>query len=188
MAQARTYKKMKKTTVQLTSLLDLLFVMIFVSLIQNKTLDVKVQTKTKEPKPQTSPVVKTKVKKKKIVPEPQKLITYGVRAEFKFYPTPGNPNLPKGSYVMQGTFNEKNRKLNLGGVSWLNRPAGYDMVPLAGEIEKTHTLFKGKVDFPGCKEFTLRRVKTTANSPISGVWEGVYDCSQGPTGLTLTID
>ena len=64
MAQARTYKKMKKTTVQLTSLLDLLFVMIFVSLIQNKTLDVKVQTKTKEPKPQTSPVVKTKVKKK----------------------------------------------------------------------------------------------------------------------------
>lgn len=180
MRPVRAYKKTKKTTVQLTSLLDLLFVMIFVSLIQQKEIS-PVKSAPKSTK--KAPIVKPKKKK---VTKPV-LKTYVVSASFKFYGTPGNPNIPGGEYMMQGSFDEKTRELKLGGVSWLNRPTGYDMVPLTGKIETTHTLFKGKIDFPGCKLFTLTRKETFANSSISGVWEGIYDCSQGPTGLTLTI-
>lgn len=186
MRPVRVYKKSKKTTVQLTSLLDLLFVMIFVSLIQQKEIvPSKKPIPEKKPKPVAAkPVVKPKPKK----PTPRPVLkTYPVSAVFKFYGTPGNPNIPGGEYMMQGSFDEKTRDLKLGGVNWLNRPPGYDMVPLTGKIEKTHTLFKGKVDFPGCKLFTLTRKETFSHSPISGVWEGIYDCSQGPTGLTLTI-
>ncbi len=183
MRTARVYKKSKKTTVQLTSLLDLLFVMIFVSLIQQKTVTSPVEAKAPAKKVVSTPSPKTKSKQK----TPPAPIKYSVSAIFHFHATAGNPNLPSGTYVMQGSFNEKSRALKLGGVSWVNRPKGYDMVPLSGSIEKTHTLFKGRVDFPGCKLFTLKRVEMISNSPISGKWEGIYDCSQGLTGLTLTI-
>ena len=183
MSTTRVYRKSKKTTVQLTSLLDLLFVMIFVSLIQQKT--------TASPKEAKAPVKKTPVAEPVVsvtkTPTPEALKTYSVRATFNFYGTPGNPNLPSGSYHMQGSFDEKTRSLNLGGISWIQRPTGYDMVPLSGIIEQTHTLFKGRIDSPGCNMFNLRRTKTLSSSPISGEWEGVYDCSQGPTGLKLTI-
>lgn len=185
MGSPRVYKKRKKTTVELTSLLDLLFVMIFVSLIQQKTpTPVTEKPVPKKSTPAPKVVTKKPIPKKPAPVTPKK---YSVSATFHFHPTPGNPNLPSGSYAMQGSFDEKTRALRLGGVSWIKRPKGYDMVPLSGEIEKTETLFKGRVDFPGCKMFNLRRTGLASNSPISGKWEGVYDCSQGPTGLTLTI-
>lgn len=186
MATQRMYKKNKKITVQLTSLLDLLFVMIFVSLIQQKTSTLKSPSiDSTTATPLVREVNKTITESKEVKPEAP--IIYNVRAVFKFYATPGNPNIPSGSYNMQGIFDEKSRSLNLGGVSWNQRPSGYDMVPLSGTIERTHTLFKGRIDSPGCQFFTLRRIKTLNESPISGEWEGVYDCSQGPTGLRLTI-
>lgn len=181
MRSARVYKKPRRTVVELTSLLDLLFVMIFVSLIQQKAPENVTEKTPSKPSPQVKvlPVQK---------PTPKVVKKYRVSATFSFHPTPGNPHLPKGSYQMQGSFDEKTRALKLGGVSWLNRPKGYDMVPLSGTIEETQTLFKGRIDFPGCKLFTLKRAEILLGSPISGKWEGVYDCSQGPTGLTLTID
>lgn len=185
------YKKSKKTTVQLTSLLDLLFVMIFVSLIQQKNIPAKVKEKKiprgkiTKVKITPTPKVKPKIVKKK--PTPVVLKTYTVDAIFHFHSTNSNPNIPSGTYNMKGSFDEKTRKLQLGGVSWINRPKNYDMVPLSGQIEKTDSMFIGRIEFPGCKKFTLRKIQKTQNSPISGTWEGVYDCSQGATGLTLTI-
>lgn len=184
MRSARVYKKTKKTTVQLTSLLDLLFVMIFVSLIQQKTTSSVEKVKPKKEVPPIAQEVPVKIEK----PAPEAPKAFRVSAVFSFYGTPGNPNVPAGSYNMQGVFDERTRELNLGGVSWNQRPENYDMVPLTGKIEGTNTLFKGKVDSPGCRMFTLRRTSTLSNSPISGTWQGVYDCSQGPTGLTLTVE
>lgn len=182
----RNYRSNKKTVVSLTSLLDLLFVMIFVSLIQQKNI-------TKDMKPikkiGKTTFIKTKVKPKKTVkkPTPPILKTYTVEAIFYFHPTNSNPSIPSGTYNMKGSFDEKSRKLALGGVSWVNRPKNYDMVPLSGKIEKGDSLFVGRVEFPGCKMFTLKRIKTISHSPISGTWEGIYECTQGSTGLTLTI-
>lgn len=179
----RTYKRSKKSTVQLTSLLDLLFVMIFVSLTQNKS-PVKTPEPVAAPKPAAKAEVKPEVVAKKPAPTKTK---FSIMATFNFYATAQNPGLPEGSYLMHGSYDQKSGKLHLGGVSWIQRPAHYDMVPLSGKINSDHTLFEGRIEFQGCQKFVLRRQSKTEGSPISGVWTGEYDCTQGATGLTLTI-
>lgn len=190
MSPTRVYKKTKKTTVQLTSLLDLLFVMIFVSLIQQKapTATPKKQT----PKKVTSSKVTVKKAIKKTPPAVKEIKV--ISATFHFYPVSKDARLPdgrlapSGKYLMQGNFDEKTNKLNLVGFSWIDRPTGYDMVPLKGILDSAGTSFKGKVDSPWCKQFTLTRKSRSGNSLINGQWQGVYDCGQGQTGLTLTVE
>ena len=185
MQARRVYKRPKKTAVSLTSLLDLLFVMIFVSLLQQQ----KVKTPpVKETKKGKLTQVKIPVKEKVKTPVVAVPKTYSLNATFNFYPTASNPNIATGTYQMQGSFDEKTRSLRLGGVSWIKRPKDYDMVPLSGTINRANALFTGRIEFIGCKEFSLRKTKAITGNPISGVWEGEYDCSQGATGLTLTID
>lgn len=189
MRAVRVYKKSKKTTVQLTSLLDLLFVMIFVSLIQQKTTS---QKTTKQPVKKVESkkvIVKKAIKKPVPVEKPIQSIT----AIFHFYPVsqgavlPDGRPAPSGKYEMQGNYDTKTMSLNLVGLSWINRPAGYDMVPLKGKLDPSHSTFKGKVDSPWCNIFTLARQDRAANSAVKGTWKGVYDCGQGQTGLTLTV-
>ena len=173
----RVYKKNKKTTVQLTSLLDLLFVMIFVSLIQQKEVSpVKVEVET--PK-------QVVAKKPTPVKPEQKVFT--INATFNFYGTNSNPNLPSGKYLMQGRYEKESGKLQLGGVAWLERPTNYDMVPLSGSLNRTEDTFLGRIEAVGCKKFTLSRKVKASGSPIAGEWVGTYDCAQGETGLTLSI-
>jgi hypothetical protein len=185
----KQYRRNKKTVVSLTSLLDLLFVMIFVSLIQQKTVNIPTPSIKKEGKTTfikaVPKVIPKKTTKKKVTPKVLK--SYTVEAIFSFHATNSNPKIPAGTYKMKGAFDEKTRKLELGGISWINRPKNYDMVPLSGKIEKGDSLFIGRVEFPGCKMFTLKRTQKLNQSPISGTWEGIYDCSQGATGLTLKI-
>jgi len=103
-----------------------------------------------------------------------------------FIPTQSNPSLPSGSYHMNGTFDEATGQLQLGGSSWIKRPANYDMVPLKGNIDKATNTFRGRIEFQGCLEFVLR--KETADQSFRGSWSGTYNCTQGETGLTLTIN
>lgn len=169
----RSYKRPKRQAVSLTSLLDLLFVMIFVSLIQQKTV-------VKE-------APKTKVVAKPAPTKPTKTL-FDVKATFNFYGTDKNPSLPSGKFIMGGRYNKNDGSLNLGGIAWIERPPQYDMVPLSGIIDATKGIFKGRVEAIGCKKFTLTRKLKRSNTPISGEWVGNYDCSQGTTGLTLTIE
>ena len=172
-------KQIKRPVVQLTSLLDLLFVMIFVSLLQTKSTPSNAQAKT-ETKP-----VETKVEPKPApVKEEPKIIP--VTAVFHFYATTRSPEVPTGTYSMRGSYNRENGELELGGSAWINRPAGYDMVPLKGRIGSDET-FTGRIEFQDCEEFTLRRTTRIPGLDIGGNWEGSYVCFQGETGLTLTI-
>jgi hypothetical protein len=177
------YRRPRRTTIQLTSLLDLLFVMIFSSLLQN-SLPVKTKEKVKETV-KAPPVVK-KAPKTPDPPKPKKV--YRLSAKFQFFAIAENPTLPDGTYLMQGSFNTKTRLLRLGGVSWEKRPENYDMVPLSGHIDESNQSFRGRIEFQGCQVFNLKRLTRVGSSPISGVWEGKYSCGQGPTGLKLTID
>lgn len=177
MLNYKPYKRRRRTAVELTSLLDLLFVMIFVSLLQQKDIPPPVA----QPAPEK--IAKSEVKVK--TPEKTK---HSITATFSFYPTAQNPRLPSGSYIMQGSYNSKSRRLKLGGTSWIDRPANYDMVPLSGVIEESGALFTGRIEFIGCKKFTLKRVESGIETPISGIWKGTYNCSQGFTGLTLSIE
>jgi len=180
MRAIRVYKKSRKTTVQLTSLLDLLFVMIFVSLIQQKNIPVKVKEQTQA---KATPKVETPTKKPTPKPRP---VHHIVKATFTFSGSAMHGSVG-GSYMMHGSFNEKTRQLNLGGISWIQRPAGYDMVPLSGKIDETNSIFKGRVDAPNCQSFNLHRIEKVSGPPIAGKWKGTYTCGQGQTGLTLTV-
>lgn len=175
----KVYKRPRRTAVELTSLLDLLFVMIFVSLLQQKEV-------TKPPPPVAKDAPKEVVAT--VTAEAPQKVVFSVTATFQFYGTAQNPNIPKGSYVMQGSFSSKTNDLKLGGVGWLERPESYDMVPLSGTINEAATLFTGRIEFIGCKTFTLKRLTKGSGTPISGDWKGSYDCSQGLTGLTLSIE
>jgi hypothetical protein len=176
-------KRYKKPTVQLTSLLDLLFCMIFVSLLQTKNPPNPQPSEAKIPE-KSPPVISKKIEK----PEPPKVpLIRSVSAIFHFHKTPNNPGLPSGSYAMSGTFETKTRAIKLGGVNWIDRPAGYDMVPLNGVISEDGHQLTGRIEFQDCQTFTLTRTSQQIGKEIAGRWVGVYDCLQGETGLTLTI-
>ena len=193
---SRTYKRRKKATVELTSLLDLLFVMIFVSLLQQKNQSIpkkeKIPPKKKVTKVKQKPVVppkkvvKKKVMKKKIIP---KLASGTIKATFNFYKMGSGPNQSSGQYGMRGWFDAQKRSIQLNGYKWIYRPKQYDMVPLVGTVDKSFSQITGKVDAPFCQTFSLNRVKKgNGVSPVSGVWKGSYTCGQGKSGLTLTVD
>lgn len=179
-------RKRKKPTVQLTSLLDLLFIMIFISLIQSKQLPYMVTLDTESTKMETPEVEVKETERPPPEPKPQPVVE-SITAIFHFYATSQNPDVPTGTYAMEGTFNNDTGELRLGGVSWINRPRGYDMVPLNGEIAPNAAELTGRIEFHGCEQFTLRRTSQISNSHIAGKWEGSYLCTQGETGLTLTI-
>lgn len=175
------YKVRKKPVVQLTSLLDLLFVMIFISLSQQKsTVETKTKVVTKTVTVIKAPKVETPSKPKKVV--------HSIKALFNFYATAGNPGIPEGTYRMSGIYNSETGELSLGGMEWVVQPKNYDMVPLKGKVESSQDFFTGRIQFQGCKQFSLRRESKGSGNPISGTWKGQYDCSQGVTGLTLTIE
>jgi hypothetical protein len=155
--------------------------MIFISLLQTKhpVSEAKAEPKKEESKPRRQ---KTPVK-----PTPEKPAVLALNAVFHFHATPSNPNLPSGKFAMNGSYDPKTGALRLGGISWIDRPEGYDMIPLNGIIDPGTGQFTGRIEFAGCQQFTLVRTSKTSQSPIAGKWEGRYVCSQGETGLTLTI-
>lgn len=181
-------KKLKKPVVQLTSLLDLLFVMIFVLLLQSKATPTKADA-TPKPSPAPAPVAKVEKTKPKPrpTPEPAKPTKISIGAVFHFYATAKSPNVPTGIYSMQGTYNTKSGDLKLGGTNWIKRPQHYDMVPLSGSIDEKTGTFTGRIEFQDCKEFNLYKTQSDSGSPVAGKWEGTYTCGQGETGLTLTL-
>lgn len=184
----RQFKRAKKGAVQLTSLLDLLFVMIFVSLLQQKEVTPAPMAKTKV-KVETKIVEKVveKIIYKERQPKTEKKIVHSVKADFYFYSVQGQQF--SGKYLMEGIYNNETGNINLGSVKWIDRPAfDIGMVPLSGTISKDKSSFTGRVEFTGCKEFSLKRVTVEKGaSKISGQWKGTYTCAQGQTGLTLTI-
>jgi len=72
---------------------------------------------------------------------------------------------------------------------WINQPDGYEMVDLRSPPPSGDTLQGAIVgDGPGCTTFAVTNSAATPPLPdIAGVWTGTYTCSQGLTGLRLTI-
>ncbi len=152
------------------------------------------QSKTTTAVAESEPVakeIKKETKEKKPTPSPppvsQKVAKRTIDAVFEFYPSNQNPNLPSGSYSMQGQFDPKTRELSLGGIRWLKRPEGYDMIPLIGKIGPGPNDLTGNIEFQGCETFQLRRKGPSKEFEVSGEWVGQYSCEQGVTGLTLKI-
>lgn len=83
-----------------------------------------------------------------------------VEALFEFYALPENPDVPSGSFRMEGTYDEA-REVSLHGVEWVEQPAGYVMVDLLfiAELGVDPERLYGAVsdDDDSCSVFTLSR-------------------------------
>lgn len=176
----KQFKRAKKGAVELTSLLDLLFVMIFVSLLQQKEV-------TPPPVAKTETKVIEKIVVKEIKPEPAKIESINASFFFEGVAIP-----VKGKFSMRGFVNNETGTVNLGSVAWIERPTlqnkniQVDMVSLSGKLSKDKLSMQGRVDYIGCKEFKINKV-SGSNTTIAGEWKGTYICGQGSTKLTLTI-
>src|SRR5688572_5758440 len=53
-----------------------------------------------------------------------------ITATFRFGPLPENPEVPKGAYRMEGTYDPASRRVLLEGVKWIEYPQNYIMVGL----------------------------------------------------------
>ena len=80
-----------------------------------------------------------------------------LKATFNAYPLPGNPGVPHASFAMTGSYSADGIVLVPG--YWINKPLGYIMVGLTGElIAKTPDRINGHIVAPaGCTTFSLRK-------------------------------
>jgi hypothetical protein len=109
-------------------------------------------------------------------------------AYFDFYPVTANPGVPVGSFMMTGHYSAKGVWLTPG--KWLVAPSGYVTVALSAPTPgaKGVNTLRGTVTGPSCTSFVLHRPVAAADeAAATGKWKGTYVCSQGLTGLTLTI-
>ena len=111
-----------------------------------------------------------------------------IKATFEFYPISKESKKGMGSFNMVGRLDKKSHRAFLKGSSWIKNVQDYDMVNLIGVFNKDFDVFGGSVEMNGCKQFSLKKIKKVKDSEIRGVWKGVYTCTQGLTGMTLTIN
>ena len=80
-----------------------------------------------------------------------------ITATFRFGPLPENPEVPRGLYAMEGSYEVKTRRLKLKGAQWIDASSGYSMVDLDGGMDASGQRLSGRVPFPGCTRFELER-------------------------------
>jgi hypothetical protein len=86
-------------------------------------------------------------------------------AVFTFYPLPKNPEVASGEFTMSGHFDAKSEQFVLVPESWRERPSGYVMVGLIGQIDAVTRHFVGTVRSTSwlapCRTFDLQRAAPT---------------------------
>jgi hypothetical protein len=75
-------------------------------------------------------------------------------AKFAFSADPSNPDVPSGSFAMQGTY--VNGRLSLQGDHWIDEPVGYIMVDLTADVGPNDHTINGAVS-AGCSTFSVDR-------------------------------
>lgn len=76
---------------------------------------------------------------------------------FVFGPTPRNPAVPRGAFAMTGSFDVGRRTLRMTAGKWIERPSGYGVVDLQGQLNRSGARISGDVLYPGCGRFELSR-------------------------------
>ena len=104
----------------------------------------------------------------------------------EWYEVDSNPGVPSGAYAMEGTID--GTELELSGTEWIDQPEDYVMADITAELDTSGATprLEGTVVGERCSDLSLEQTATTPW--YEGTWTGGYDCGQGLTGLTLTID
>lgn len=76
-----------------------------------------------------------------------------VEAIFAFGPTKANPEVPDGSYFMEGTYADG--FLDLDATEWIQQPEGYFPVDMSAEVTEDAGVLEGTIDDPSCSTFDL---------------------------------
>jgi hypothetical protein len=81
------------------------------------------------------------------------------RALFIFGPQPASPDVPRGAFLAEGSFNTSAGDMALAPVRWVTQPGGYPWFGLAGRSTDGGKTFSGRVtESSACSLFTLKRV------------------------------
>ena len=78
-------------------------------------------------------------------------------ATFNFYAHVSNSEVPSGSFAMKGALIPGTNTLVFKGTRWINRPRGYNMVDLSGEVASDRSHISGRVTSYSCTTFSLTR-------------------------------
>lgn len=81
----------------------------------------------------------------------------GIEAIFAFYPLPGAPSMPSGSFAMTGDYDPEDGTIVLRGGDWIERPHGLQQHDLAGRAEIGGGIISGRIETSGCSDFQLAR-------------------------------
>jgi hypothetical protein len=83
-----------------------------------------------------------------------------LEAIFAFGPTPGNPSVPTGSFLMEGRLDRGGRAILLQPTLWLQQPRGFNMIGLIGQIDDAFRTIEGTVlHGTACTTFSLHRAR-----------------------------
>ncbi len=88
----------------------------------------------------------------------------GIDAVFSFFPLPGTPSLPSGSFAMAGDYDPEDGTIILRGGEWIERPHGLQRHDLAGRAEIGGGIISGRIETPGCSDFQLARANGKGQS------------------------
>ncbi|MEV0454047.1 hypothetical protein [Catellatospora methionotrophica] len=87
-----------------------------------------------------------------------------VEAMFEFFPVSSNPGVPRGSFVLDGTYTATGFTLLPG--HWVKRPGDYVMVGLeASFAAAAGQSIRGEVTDSACDDFQVKKTSTTTRRP-----------------------
>lgn len=93
----------------------------------------------------------------------------GIEAIFSFFPLPGTPAFSPGSYTMAGDYDPEDGTLLLESRDWIEHPPGQARHDLAGRAAIGGTAIAGRIETPGCGDFSLERADRKAQSMLHSV-------------------
>jgi len=86
------------------------------------------------------------------------------RAVFSFGPLPTSPDVPHGSFIVEGSLDPNGGTFSLTPVKWVTQPPGYNWLGLSGRSDDGGKTYSGRVADSAnqCTTFTFERVGATA--------------------------
>jgi hypothetical protein len=83
----------------------------------------------------------------------------GIYGIFHFHPILTNPNVPAGSFVVKGVFDDARGIIDMKPVSWITRPFGYVAGGLRGTSTDGGNTFEGQITgtFYLCSTFFIKK-------------------------------
>ncbi|MDI1463221.1 serine/threonine-protein kinase [Catellatospora sp. KI3] len=86
-----------------------------------------------------------------------------VKATFEFYPHPGNPDVPRGSFAMEGSYSATT--LALRPDYWISQPGDWVMVALGASLPPSGKRIRGEIATAGCSDFEVVKISDDTRLP-----------------------